>query len=131
MLTTTNNAATLKAVEICACQARNIGRVATEGAAAETVILVIAREVQHRRQVDIEAEHPQDSCGQLAEFARELGHSGITHGLRRRHRLADVAKAVNEAAFLINADQDAMPNGIANLRAQKGDLRWRFDISFE
>jgi hypothetical protein len=105
--------------------------VRAERATAQTVLFVAAFEIKDGREVDVEAEQTESAGGEFTEFPCQFGTSGGAHGFGRRHRFADVAKAIHQPAFLIHADEDAPAERISNLRVQQRDLLCRFDVAPE
>ena len=58
MFAATDDPARLQAVEIRACEPRDLRRLRAEGARAQTVRFVVAAKIEYRRKVEVEAEQP-------------------------------------------------------------------------
>src|SRR5437763_12580135 len=126
-----DDAARLHPVEVRAREQRDHFRVDSEGARAKAIVLVVAGEIEHGREVHVEAEESQHARRELTELLREFRAPRVAHRLGRRRRLADFAEAVNESALLVNADEDARAGCVAYLSAEERDLLRRFDVAPE
>ena len=122
----------LQAVEVCAREAaRPCSGSSPKVRAAQAVVVVVAAEVEHGREVDVEAEQAEGARGERAELLGEVGAAGVAHGLGRGRRLADVAEAVNEAALLIDADEDAALAASRICALRSATCAGRLDVAAE
>jgi hypothetical protein len=102
-----------------------------EGATAQAVLLVAAAEVEDGGEVDVEAHQPEHAGRERAVLAGQLRTPRQPDRLGRRHRRADFAEAVNQAALLIHSDEHAPARRVAYLRVQERDLLARLDVAAE
>src|SRR5947209_18199169 len=128
MFAASGDAAALKPVQKSSREHGDFRWVYAESPGAQPVVLVVARKVKHGRKVQIESHQAKGARRKLTEFLCEVRTSGFAHGLGRRHRLHNVAEAVNEPTFLVNCDDDIMINGVAYLRVEQCDLLRRFYV---
>src|SRR6185503_1237418 len=77
-------------------------------------IAILGHDRHHGREVDVEAEHAQHFPSDSAERARSGQIAVLTNRARRRHRGEDASQTIDEATFLIDAEQWRRRNDFAN-----------------
>ena len=103
--------------------------VAVAAAAKGIVGLVVKRDVEHRAEVEIETEHPEQSSGDTAMPPNELDVALLAQLLRVRRFVADQTQPRNAPAFLVDGDDRLNRAQVAQVVDQLPQLSRAFDVA--
>ena len=104
---------------------------AVAAAAQRIVRFVVEGNVEHRAEIEIEAEEPQQASGDLAVAPNECDVVLLAQLLRVRRLVADQPQPRNAAAFLVDRDDRLDVAEIAQIVDQLPQLRRARDVAAE
>src|SRR5205085_4358940 len=134
MFQTTETAGALKTAHVDGCVAEHFARRTPIRSRIESVreqIAILSHNRHHGREVEIETEHAQHFAGDSSKRARGREIAMLANRACGGHRRKDLAEAVDEATFLIDAAQRRRGQKFASTVEQRAQLLWAGDVAAE
>src|SRR5215510_16402394 len=134
MLEATEKTCALQSTHVDSCVTKHFAWRATERSRVKTVreqVAILSHDRHHGREVHVETQHPQHFARDSAERTRGSEIAVLANRARGRHRREYAAQAVDEAAFLIDAEQRRCRYDFANAVEQRAQLFGTGDVTAE
>src|SRR4029079_7343523 len=113
------------------CITRNERRIVTKTSCSQTVIRILKRQIEHRSEIHIESQRPQDSCVTGMNLVRQTSISGCGKGHRRRNTANEFVQTLNGSPLLIYCHEHRDVAKLLKIRIESDDLIDRRHISLK
>src|SRR5687768_5195710 len=134
MLQTTETTRALKTAHVNSRITKHLTRRTSKRARIQTVrqqIAIVGHDRHHRREVDVETQYPQCFAGDPAERAGRGEIAVLANRARGGHRRKDTSQAIDESAFLIDAEEQRSWHQFTNAVEQAAQLLCASDVAAE